>query len=1275
MESYQEMNSVMMEILLHMMDVLIVNINVKNNAQNVLKESVLNVLLQDGKQIQMQYHLNVKKSVEIGQLLEMNIVIMELEFIKMIAKCIDCELIGFKPLAYFCINICGDGLVVSHPYGFSEECDDGNTFNNDGCNSNCQFECYQGSKCKICRYGNCLECVTGYNLVDDLCVVNQDPSCNDNFILPYKGCQNFKPMCQTSCEQCDMFGKGCLNCKTGYKIIDYLCYSICGDNIVTIDEQCDDGNILYGDGCHQCQFSCSHTCIDCIKGRCQECIDGFELYLYQCKPISLQLNNCQLLCDSNCLICQCGICQVCSNGYYLSQNNEFCIQQSTFLSQFIDYCKIQIDYTCLVCQDLAYLDQFKQICVIMSNSCVKNCQLCIEDYCIQCQSGYYGTKCLPQLGEGIIIGEDICYSSGTQILNDNFECNHNCDKNCLNCYNGRCYLCQNRSYLFNNQCIQEHFLEITYVKDGYAQCGDSILGMNEQCDDGNNYIFDGCYDCKYQCDQFCEQCIFGICTSCIQGLILNSNNICEPLCGDNLVIPYSNEQCDDINNSNCVNCHYQCQQYCVDCNLLQCFQCQIGFQVNMNECQPFCGDGIVINNFENCDDGNDIQFDGCYNCEFQCTQYCSICNEGICSECIENYQLVDNSCNQISNNEEQENPNDNGNTDENSNIDESGNTDENGNTTNDNIDEQNDENNKYPNDNDKGSADTQNSKNNTNSNGKSDSTNNSINNNKTNSNNPNINQGLLEQKNEPILFEMACRNNECVFSQKPRMLLVYINQIFSQQTIHIKFDQEVKLDQTTQINNQMFTITIANLNTQDYKIIVESLKDISSDLQFIEYQVIIDIFVQLESKPNLIVQLDQEITNQNNQTISNNNQTILLEIPKILSQKNKQTSITMQKSNKGFIIGALSIASISLLSGESSIFIETFNVLQYQSYFKFINVDYPENLFLYFEAQDMLSVQSYINFLQIDDFLKFITGYQNQTQIQLVGKFELYNIEIDLLTNIFPQIFQCFLMVAFFACAGKLFQLYLKLRAYKNFLQILNSTKSKILTPILSSILMISYNIKLFIKMRYFSSQNSIRQLIQLNAWDLIFKIFLSIQNHPINNFRNVISNLISFLILITFINFILKSIQSQLKNKNIKKKSDIQFITLDMVRTSIFHFVLVFFQKQQMLQSLLIFIINLSQCLVIFKYKQCSKAEKYVSLIIEGILSIFTLTLICYTKTAEMYLSPQNIITLGFIHMYLLLSTLLIVFIKQLIPQVLKISQLKCKNNQEKRASNLLFF
>lgn len=102
------------------------------------------------------------------------------------------------------LGVCGDGNV-----NVGEECDDGGTMNNDGCDSMCQFE---GACCKA--DGTCL----------------QNLSMSD---------------CSTSGGTYQGDGVDCM---------DVTC-PVCGNGVLNAGEGCDDGNLMNGDGC-----SASCTC-------------------------------------------------------------------------------------------------------------------------------------------------------------------------------------------------------------------------------------------------------------------------------------------------------------------------------------------------------------------------------------------------------------------------------------------------------------------------------------------------------------------------------------------------------------------------------------------------------------------------------------------------------------------------------------------------------------------------------------------------------------------------------------------------------------------------------------------------------------------------------------------------------------------------------------------------------------------------------------------------------------------------------------------------------
>ncbi|CAK74202.1 unnamed protein product (macronuclear) [Paramecium tetraurelia] len=783
--------------------------------------------------------------------------------------CLSCALPGFVPKSYYCQNVCGDGLVVVDPNGFfQEQCDDGNTINYDGCSSSCQFQCQPTTICTSCVNNRCEICATGYYLSDKkvcipicgdaLIVVGEQ--CENSSILPYKGCNNCQAKCQSSCLNCSTSGLGCQQCKSGYNRIDNLCYSICGDKIITEDEQCDDGNLIIGDGCHLCQFNCQDSCLYCLQGICYDCQEGYQLIQSKCYSIcgdGLQKNNeqcefntslqiyqncqsCKYICDLNCLLCQFGICYQCNDGYELSSNKQYCVNSLQYNLMIIENCLIQIGNICIQCEDYAYFEKAEQKCNLIvaplsfcqyqlklspdlycsycfdyctscnENNCIdcqngyyldenfscisfcgdgilahdeqceifnKNCLSCMfdapklcelyfEDQCFECENGYifnqYNNACESQCGDGIIVHDEdcednnyiefdgcyycqyscsqycinclkgvcqqcdrhhllrdgFCYGKQNEIdvfpecqfnlngecliceedfqLNEYGDCVPKCSESCIHCYNGQCFECAEQYELYNDTCLLIQQCQIGLhlsqeLQICQSSCGDGYVTGWEECDDQNMEQFDGCYQCKYECDDNCIECIYaecflcsqefnlvenkclskcedtclncvqGVCQLCSSGYFLNEYFICVKIdceydfsctshCGNGIIEDM--EQCDDQNLFNDDGCNNNCEQTCdVNCTSCidgVCFECKEGWKLGLFFCDPICGDLIVVGN-EECDDGNQSNFDGCFQCKYQCSQHCEICLNGICQSCQLNYQLdqLSNSCKPI----------------------------------------------------------------------------------------------------------------------------------------------------------------------------------------------------------------------------------------------------------------------------------------------------------------------------------------------------------------------------------------------------------------------------------------------------------------------------------------------------------------------------------------------------------------------------------------------------------------------------------------------------
>ncbi|CAD8131035.1 unnamed protein product [Paramecium sonneborni] len=425
--------------------------------------------------------------------------------------------------------------------------------------------------------------------------------------------------------------------------------------------------------------------------------------------------------------------------------------------------------------------------------------------------------------------------------------------------------------------------------------------------------------------EHCKTNKFSICLECEVGFVM-IDNICFPNCGDKLILEQY-EDCDDGNQQPYDGC-FQCE-----------FQCRYEF-VN-NSCLSVCGDQIVTKE-EDCDDGNLQPYDGCFDCLYSCSKNCFECFQGICLECNYQFQLlISNQCKQQLNCGDgflQEN-------------------------------EECDDGNYYAMD---GCKECQ-----------------------------------IEQ-NWICITITKDSQSQCTFVKAPNLVINYLNMTNNKQYISILFDQKVKIN-TFQPFSETINFELLNIDEKNWNSTLHIIQDIGSEVSFGEFIVQIEVYQLLEFRPILKIQVNQIVTNQYNAVLEVVEKSITLKYPTFIDQTQKDYSQNLKSLNQNIIYLLTGIVVASLILGSGDLFVEILAILQFQQYLKYINLQYPENLEIYFSLYDLITIQPLLELIYFPQLLQFIDfqPYQEYSQ----GKFNFYKQNSNLIINLSCQIFQLLILL------------------------------------------------------------------------------------------------------------------------------------------------------------------------------------------------------------------------------------------------------------------------
>ncbi|CAD8081934.1 unnamed protein product [Paramecium primaurelia] len=449
---------------------------------------------------------------------------------------------------------------------------------------------------------------------------------NVNYLCPQQN-EYYQQTSQT-CASCTTTGIGCIEYQSQkFKKCNYRCFT-CSDDInycLTCDPAlrrvfnnnlclCKDGYYEL-DNEPQCK-KCPFPCINCEKDKCLSCVDDRELELGKCncrqgyQDINKQ---CMLICHSTCLTC---------DGNFESN----CLSCDSQINRYL------VDKQCL-CKNGYFEDK--------DQGCLKSClnQL----YCYACDELDQCLQCLPDLNR-ILLNKQCSCQQDYQENSSTKLCEMICHYSCLTCSqplsSNSCIQCQPKNVTFRELKDESNCVCI----DGYRDEGNEICEKIPDCHYTCNLCYDSndqnlCIDCqsnRYMNEN--KQCI------CKQGFkeidqicVLDNENNNQNGGNDNQNDGNDgnnnqNGETDNQNNDGNDNQNNGNDNQNNDGN-----DNQNNNQNNGNNNQNN-GENDNQNNFE-CDDGNDLPRDGCFNHYIEQNWYCTPkiqSQYSLCSRCHTN---------------------------------------------------------------------------------------------------------------------------------------------------------------------------------------------------------------------------------------------------------------------------------------------------------------------------------------------------------------------------------------------------------------------------------------------------------------------------------------------------------------------------------------------------------------------------------------------------------------------------------------------------------------
>ncbi|CAD8215347.1 unnamed protein product [Paramecium octaurelia] len=428
----------------------------------------------------------------------------------------------------------------------------------------------------------------------------------------------------------------------------------------------------------------------------------------------------------------------------------------------------------------------------------------------------------------------------------------------------------------------------------------------------------------------------------------------------------------------------------------------------------------------------------------------------------------------------------------------------------------------------------------------------------------------------------------------------------NKQYISIQFNQQVKIF-TIQPLSKTLIFELQDINKKNWNSSLYIVQDFGSYLSFGEYILEIEVQQLLKFRPLLKILVSQKVANIDNAILDVFEKQITLQYPNYLDETQKDYSQSLKRLNKYLIYSLSGIIIISLLLGSGDLFVEILAILQFQQYLRYINLQFPENLDIYFSINDLLTVQPLLDFMHFPQLLQFINIESDQDYS--VGKFNVYKQNSSLIINIQCQIFQSLillLLIFLFRWVKRV--LYSSIFCSRYFYD-MSSLSLYINQKVILKISQYFYKICLdLLKLEKFMSFEGLQKALVLNGWDMIFKTLLYTRNIQTKSYLDIVQLVILSIILLLYFNILLSFF-----NSNQQSTKNQRFQKISFGRQFFFLIFLIYVQNSQILQLGLLLLTSLIQTIFVYNYRCTFSQKQYVVLMVVEISVQFNKTIMLF--------------------------------------------------------------